>query len=102
MNIIPISTGIPPIGSIYDTPQQQPQEKVGQPNFLDVFKQIFGDAVEGNQIKDADRIRLMLGDADDLEQIQLNMQKAEIATELLVNVRNSVLESYNEIIRMQV
>ena len=99
MNVTNIG-GLAPLAAL-GTPAT-PATRAGQPTFLDVFSQIFGDAVEGNQTVSEDRIRLMLGDADDLEQIQLNIQKAEIATELLVNVRNTVLDSYNEIIRMQI
>jgi flagellar hook-basal body complex protein FliE len=99
MNIVPISSYITAVGTP-DAPQTI--RPAGQPSFLDVFKQVFDDAVTTTNTQAADRIRLMLGEADDLEQIQLNMQKAELAVELLVNVRNSVLESYNEIIRMQI
>ena len=102
MNITPITSYIPPIGTTTPAPSSVNPPKTSQPSFLDVFTRIFGDAVDANKIVSEDRIRMMLGDADDLEQIQLNLQKAELATELLVNVRNTVLDSYNEIIRMQI
>jgi len=91
MNIVPISTYIPPIGVSEGQGGALPQ-KVGQPSFLDVFTRVFDEAVTTNQTKGEDMIRLMLGDADDLEQIQLNIQKAELAVELLTNVRNTVLD----------
>ncbi|MCL1788724.1 MAG: flagellar hook-basal body complex protein FliE [Oscillospiraceae bacterium] len=74
----------------------------GQPTFLDVFTQIYGEAVDTDAVKHADSIRTALGDVDDLEQIMLNKEKATLALELFVNVKNTVLESYNEIIRMQI
>jgi len=103
MNITQISSQIAPIRGVgQGVRQEEKVSSAGQPTFLDVFKSIFGEAVEGNRTVSEDRIRLMLGDADDLEQIQLNMQKAEMAVELLTNVRNTVLDSYNDIIRMQI
>ena len=44
----------------------------------------------------------MLGDTDNLEEIQANIAKAEIATELLVTVKNAAVDAYNEIIKMSV
>jgi len=101
MNITPLSTYVSPIGVTETQTDSLPQRAL-QPSFLDVFTRIFGQAIETGQVQSADRVRLMLGEADDIEQIQLNIQKAELATELLVNVRNTVLDSYNEIIRMQI
>lgn len=77
-------------------------QRPNSPSFLDVFSSIFNDAVVTNEIQQADRIRLMLGEVDDIAEVQLNMRKAEFATDLLVTVRNTVLDSYNEIIRMQI
>jgi flagellar hook-basal body complex protein FliE len=42
----------------------------------------------------------MLGNVDDLERIQANITKAQIAMELHTNTRNTALEAYNEIVKM--
>ncbi|MCL2037210.1 MAG: flagellar hook-basal body complex protein FliE [Oscillospiraceae bacterium] len=105
MNITPLNSYISPIGThggLKGGFVEEQSEKSGVPTFLDVFTQIYTEAVQSGQTVDSDRIRMMLGDADDLEQIQLNLQKAELATELFVNIRNAVLDSYNEIVRMQI
>jgi len=106
MNITPLAN-VTPMSAISGelgkaTHIQEQPKSVGQPTFLDVFTQIFGDAVDTNQIKSADMIKLMLGDTDNIEEMMLNLRKAELATDLLVNVRNAVLDSYNDIIRMQI
>lgn len=98
---------IPPIGTptLPTTTAPVVEREAGsgrQPTFTDVFAKIYGDTVELNRISAEDKIRLVLGETDDLEMIQLNKEKAALALELLVNVRNTVLESYNEIIRMQI
>ncbi len=47
-------------------------------------------------------MKIMLGDTDNLEEIQMNIAKAEISTELLVNIKNAVVDAYNEIMRMSI
>lgn len=106
MTIIPLSNTISPLNPI-ESKINPPQETVGTvdvaaPTFLDVFKNIVKDAQETNAQKSQDMIALMLGEVDDLETIQANIAKAEIATELLVTVKNSVVDAYNEIIRMNI
>ncbi|MCH5199938.1 MAG: flagellar hook-basal body complex protein FliE [Oscillospiraceae bacterium] len=77
-------------------------EKVNPPTFFDVFTGIFNNAVDANQQKQEDILQLMMGDTDNLEEIQANIAKAEIATELLVNVKNAVVDAYKEIIQMNI
>jgi flagellar hook-basal body complex protein FliE len=72
------------------------------PTFADVFSDIINTAVDANAQKSQDMIDVMLGNTDDIEGIQMNIAKAEVATELLVTVKNSVVDAYNEIIRMQI
>lgn len=49
-----------------------------------------------------DSVNLMLGDVDDLAQIQVNLEKAATAVDLLVTVKNKAVDAYNEIMRMTV
>jgi flagellar hook-basal body complex protein FliE len=84
----------------------QPDENAvlaaGNPTFMDVFTNIINDAVATNAQADADMLALAMGDVDSVEEIQLNLTKAEIATDLLVTVKNTAVEAYNEIIKMQI
>lgn len=107
MFIVPISLAITPLESVsrvFDEEynQSEGEEKVSSPSFLDVFSGIFNNAVETNKQKQEDILQLVLGDTDNLEQIQANITKAEIATELLVTVKNAVVDSYNEIVKMSI
>jgi len=53
---------------------------------------------------DADEIasRLAAGDAVEIHQAMIAMQKASIALQFTVQVRNKIIEAYQEIMRMQV
>lgn len=106
MFIVPISSSITPlesVSSVFDRERVDTNEEdISVPTFLDVFKGIFYNAVDANQQKQEDILQLMLGDTDNLEEIQANIAKAEIATELLVTVKNSVVDAYNEIVKMSI
>ena len=104
MYIMPLTTNITPLEPITPAITTEKDEKtdVNSPTFLDVFTGIIDNAVEANAQKSEDMIALMVGDTDNLEQMQANLTKAEIATELLVTVKNSVVDAYNEIVKMSI
>ena len=108
MFIVPISSVVTPLESVagvFDAERQElveSGESAAPPTFLDIFSEIFNNAVETNQQKQKDILQLMMGDTDNLEQIQANIAKAEIATELLVTVKNTVIDAYKEIIQMSI
>ncbi len=46
--------------------------------------------------------RVLLGDSDQLHQSVIAMQEAGVSFSLMVEVRNKLIESYQELMRMQV
>jgi flagellar hook-basal body complex protein FliE len=46
--------------------------------------------------------QLATGETDNLHQIMLSLEKAKLGLELVVQVRNKLLEGYQDILRMQV
>ena len=78
------------------------QEEDGEATFLDVFKSLVDNVKETDAQVQQDAIDLMLGDVDDLAQIQVNLEKAAVAVDLLVTVKNKAVDAYNEIMRMTV
>lgn len=71
-------------------------------SFLDVFKGLVNNVVETNEQVDRDAIDVMLGNVDDLATVQANIEKANMAVEVLVSVKNETLSAYNSIINMQI
>lgn len=45
---------------------------------------------------------LAVGEADNLHQVMQSLEKAKLSFELMVQVRNRVLEAYQDIMRMQI
>ena len=46
--------------------------------------------------------KVLLGDSDQLHQSVIAMQEASVAFTMMVEVRNKLVESYQELMRMQV
>lgn len=50
----------------------------------------------------ADLQKLALGDAGDLHEIMIRLEESRMALQLMLQVRNRVLEAYQDVMRMQV
>jgi flagellar hook-basal body complex protein FliE len=60
-------------------------------------------SVEGKQNNAQDMTRkVLLGDTDQLHQSVIAMQEASVAFSMMIEVRNKLVESYQELMRMQV
>jgi flagellar hook-basal body complex protein FliE len=46
--------------------------------------------------------RLAVGDVDNLHQVMINLEEAKLDFQLTMQIRNRVLDAYQEILRMQV
>lgn len=106
MYIIPLSpniTPLQPIESIFPKEEEaQKTEETAEPTFLDAMKGLWDNVAEAQAVKTEDMMNLMLGDTDSLEQLQINITKAELATQMLVTVKNAAVDAYNEIMRMSI
>ena len=81
--------------------------QAGQPaSALDSFGQILGEAIDSLQQKEGAAnqavTRLASGQEIELHQVMLAMQEADIAFQLALQVRNKLVDAYQEIMRMQV
>ncbi len=60
-------------------------------------------AVDAKQdASQAEARKVLLGDSDQLHQSVIAMQEASVAFTMMVEVRNKLVESYQELMRMQV
>jgi flagellar hook-basal body complex protein FliE len=51
----------------------------------------------------ADRIRgLAVGDPVDMHQVMVNLERAKMRFDLVLQIRNKLLDAYQEVMRMQV
>lgn len=108
-----------PLGSISSlsasplTRIDAPMPKIGvgtaQPN-IGIPQEGFGSMLDGlvasvdakQDASQAQARKVLLGDTDQLHQSVIAMQEASVAFTMMVEVRNKLVESYQELMRMQV
>ena len=71
-------------------------------SFSNVLSETFAVAAEADAADKISAVELLAGQSDDLPGIMLDVQKADLALNLSLQIRNKVVDAYNEIMRMQV
>ncbi len=70
------------------------------------FANVLADALERADAADdqtqTDTAALLTGNVDDIAGTVIDLEKADVALRLTIQVRNKVLDAYNEVMRMQV
>jgi len=71
-------------------------------SFADVLSESLENAGVTDAIDKNSMLQLMMGEADDLSGLLIDAQKAELALQLALQIRNKVIDAYNEVMRMSV
>ena len=71
-------------------------------SFADILTNSFQTAAEADAADKVSSLQLLTGQSDDLSGLLLDAQKAELSLNLALQIRNKVIDAYNEIMRMQV
>lgn len=101
MFIVPISSSIQPVESFFDNAVKPAAEDDGDtPKFSDVFKEIFNEMQETQQVMNEDVVKLTLGEIDDLHTIYNNMTKASVAVDTFVAVKDAVVNAYDRVLQI--
>ncbi len=74
----------------------------GASGFSDMLEGFVGDI--NNDLRNANvaEDKLMAGEVKNLEELMYQIEKSDISLRLITEIRNKTLESYQEIMRMQV
>jgi flagellar hook-basal body complex protein FliE len=103
---MPVSTLASTIGSLLPGGYESALGTSDKSEFLGGFADIFSETLRNAETTDTQdkvsQIDLMTGMSDDFAGLLLDAEKAEIALNLTVQMRNKVLDAYNEIMRMSV
>jgi flagellar hook-basal body complex protein FliE len=102
MNISPIPTNIP---STFE-PQLHPLKKLDQAQNSDrSFGSLLTEMVEKvdgmRKSADASVVDVVTGRSADIHSVAVKVQEAGIAFDLMMGVRNRLMDAYNELIKMQ-
>lgn len=74
----------------------------GESNFSNILSDAINYAKETEADAQAANDALLTGESGDIHTALIASQKAEVAVSLAVEIRNRVLEAYNDIMNMQV
>ncbi|NLZ93270.1 MAG: flagellar hook-basal body complex protein FliE [Firmicutes bacterium] len=70
--------------------------------FGDFLQQAINDVNQLQKKAEAAAVSLALGEVEDVHQVMIAMEQAKLAMELTVQVRNKMVDAYQEIMRMQI
>ena len=106
MNLTPLSSNLINILSPTETTSFNSKniwDTDGTPgSFANILSDAFATAAQADKVDKESALELLIGQNDDLSGLLLDTQKAEISLNLALQIRNKVVEAYNEIMRMQV
>lgn len=78
------------------------QEGQGETNFGDMLMDALGEVNQAQQESRAMQGSFMAGQPVDVDDLMVAMERASVAMQLTMQVRNKVLEAYQEVMRTQV
>ena len=88
--------------NIFQTPQTPAKSETESLSFAGVFENAINNLQETDYASVNNSELLATGDVDDLHSITIADEKAALAVSLLVQLRNRALESYNQLMQIQV
>jgi len=71
-------------------------------NFANILSDAFTTAREKDAADKGSMVQLLMGEGDDLSRLLIDAQKAELSLQLALQIRNKVIDAYNEVMRMSV
>jgi flagellar hook-basal body complex protein FliE len=104
------STGMSNIGSARDTKSLQIENPIGgtqgtnetPQSFADTLKEAIGNVNQLQKTSDKGMQDLATGKTDNVADVMIASEKADIALRVMVQVRNKIVDAYQEIMKMQV
>jgi len=83
-------------------PSLEPTQQKNETGFAEMLSDAIGETNAAQLKADKAVADLATGRADNIHEVMLSMEEADISMRMLVQMRNKVVEAYQEIIRMQV
>ena len=83
----------------FELDQREPNQSK-EARFIDIFRNAWNNAGEARSDYAREQYALSVGETDDPHNLMIAANKAELSVELLVQLRNKALESYDQLIKI--
>ena len=93
---------MPEIGAMPGARAAHGVQSAGAPTFGAILDHMVGEVNTKMEAGAAEQAKVLSGESTNLHQAMISMQEASVAFSLMVEVRNKLVESYQELMRMQV
>lgn len=101
VNITPISN-INTLQELFKNNQASSSDTANSLPFQSIFEDAVNNVIETQKEVDRETLLLATGQTDDLHNLNIASTKASLSVDLLVQLRNKTLDSYNELMRMNI
>ena len=80
----------------------KPADAADQASFASLLSSAMGETVAADAEDKLGGLGLLVGEAQDLHSLTIEAEKAEITLALTMQMRNKMIEAYQEVMRMQI
>lgn len=100
MNVhsVGLPTGVPNVGPSGPAPQPTKSDS----SFGDVVRDMLKDVNQQQHQADSSIQQLMTGETDSVDDVVMSVVQADLAFRMVLEIRNRLISSYQEVMRMQV
>lgn len=96
-------TGLQSLQDIEIKPRSVETESPSSENsFADMLSKAVGSVDEAMKVSEQTTEDFIAGKTENVHDVMISMQKAQLSFQMMVEVRNKAIEAYNEISRMQI
>jgi len=99
MNILPVTAISPPLAQKAADASSVSQT---EQNFSDFIKNSIAEVNQAQNDGDGAIEKLYSGEAQNLHDVMISVEQADISLRMLVQIRNKALQAYEEIMRIQI
>ena len=90
------------VGATVQLDRTAPADRVTAPGFAQMFEKFIQGVDQKKKISAKETQDLILGRSDNIQEAVVKSQAAGVAFNLMIEVRNKLVDSYKELMRMQV
>jgi len=72
------------------------------PSFGETLKGLVGDVDRMQKTAEETTQRMLTGEIEDVHQVMVAMEEAQTSFQLMMEIRNKIVDAYKEVMRMQV